>query len=525
MDTDDDSCSAGKTNGCPHGNVHNVHKQPVGERVSAQLHAMLTGDQDAVTQGPIATAVTISAAQPGEYKIEVSFAKDRSMLYMQGTRNCTVPQIDPESGLAMPMCCDVKTTSDFDVSADNVTWYTGTAPTVGHSPTTSAVSVSFLVHAPVKPTMVRYTANKQYPQCAVFSAEGLPALPFQMLITGETRTTGALLPSAAPSPKPNSCLAALSQRGCFGPPPSGEPTPECATCYQQDIAGFNKLGCSAEKVEMICSISQKTVPVTGLLCSGAKEAWVVAPDLRAGGRGGRPRIRFPLVSFAHGYTSYNSTAWMPQLIYSIAAAGYAVIASEAAGMDYCMQESIDQIRMLQWGTDNLDVVDKTAGTGLVGHSMGGGATVGSASNASAIATHGVKAAVAMHPATPLCGAPICHPKVPIVFLTGDADTTVLPDTVKAQYNFTSGVEKVFVENKGNTHIDATGWSYHGLGCGKCPVGSGAGEATCCSGPNNEDVYAVDWLDCKIKGLAEACARVTGCKEPGNTAVQCDHAAA
>lgn len=25
--TYDDSCAAGKTNGCPHGNVHNVHKQ------------------------------------------------------------------------------------------------------------------------------------------------------------------------------------------------------------------------------------------------------------------------------------------------------------------------------------------------------------------------------------------------------------------------------------------------------------------------------------------------------------------
>ena len=53
----------------------------------------------------------------------------------------------------------------------------------------------------------------------------------------------------------------------------------------------------------------------------------------------------------------------------------------------------------------------------------------------------------------------------------------------------------------------------------------AGEVNCCSGPNDEDVYAVDWLDCKIKGLPGACARVTGCKEPGNTAVQCDHVAA
>jgi hypothetical protein len=32
----------------------------------------------------------------------------------------------------------------------------------------------------------------------------------------------------------------------------------------------------------------------------------------------------------------------------------------------------------------------------------------------------------MHPAAPLCGEPICHPKVPIVFLTGNADTTAPP---------------------------------------------------------------------------------------------------
>ena len=97
--------------------------------------------------------------------------------------------------------------------------------------------------------------------------------------------------------------------------------------------------------------------------------------------------------------------------------------------------------------------------------------------------------------------------------------------VRAQYNATSGVEKVFVENKGNTHIDATGWSYQGLGCFSCPPGSGAGEQDCCSGPNREDVYAHDWLNCKLKADGAACGRVTGCDEPGNTATQCDHQAA
>ena len=59
---------------------------------------------------------------------------------------------------------------------------------------------------------------------------------------------------------------------------------------------------------------------------------------------------------------------------------------------------------------------------------------------------------------------------------------------------------------------------------RCPPGSGAGEQQCCSGPNNEDVYAHDWLNCKLKADEAACGRVTGCGEPGNTATQCDHQA-
>jgi len=56
------------------------------------------------------------------------------------------------------MCCEsLDTTSDFDVSADNATWFTGyklTVPAAGKS------AVRFRVRAPVRPTMVRYTANK-----------------------------------------------------------------------------------------------------------------------------------------------------------------------------------------------------------------------------------------------------------------------------------------------------------------------------------------------------------------------------
>ena len=72
--------------GWPSGNVHNVHKQPVGLRVSAQLHAMLTADTTAVTQGPSATGFTVTPMQAGEYKVQVAFAGGTGPLYLNGTR-------------------------------------------------------------------------------------------------------------------------------------------------------------------------------------------------------------------------------------------------------------------------------------------------------------------------------------------------------------------------------------------------------------------------------------------------------
>ena len=63
--------------------------------------------------------------------------------------------------------------------------------------------------------------------------------------------------------------------------------------------------------------------------------------------------------------------------------------------------------------------------------MGGGATIGSASNATAIADYDIRVAVAQHPA-PCTG---CNPKVPILYMTGDADTVVKPAGVLASYTF------------------------------------------------------------------------------------------
>lgn len=53
-------------------------------------------------------------------------------------------------------------------------------------------------------------------------------------------------------------------------------------------------------------------------------------------------------------------------------------------------------------------------------------------------------------------------------------------------------------------------------------GSAAEKFAARPGPNNEDIYAYDWLDCKLKNDAAACERVTSCNEPGISAAKCNY---
>lgn len=160
--TYDDSCAFNLTNGCPHGNVHNVHKQPIGARLALQVRRLYLKEQ-VVSEGPKVQNVTLQ----GDI-VTVTFAGGSPPFYLGKTHNCTD-------------CCGNVSVSDFDASEDGRVWVMGTHLEVTG---TDKQSVSFRIEGlepgvhPGVSLRVRYTAVNTYPQCALYNQEGLPALPF-----------------------------------------------------------------------------------------------------------------------------------------------------------------------------------------------------------------------------------------------------------------------------------------------------------------------------------------------------------
>merc|ERR1712039_262425 len=102
LPTYDLSCAMGRTDGCPHGNVHNVHKQPIGARLALQIRRMRLGE-DASWHGPRVSSATAVHKARTVYGIQIEFEGAKSV-HMGPTWNCTT-------------CCN-DSISDFDVSAD-----------------------------------------------------------------------------------------------------------------------------------------------------------------------------------------------------------------------------------------------------------------------------------------------------------------------------------------------------------------------------------------------------------------------
>jgi len=150
---------------CPFGSVHNLHKQEVGKRVAGQLARLMLGEE-LVTEGPAAQDVAASPTSQGDtgFAVTVRFAGGSTPFSILPTRNAT-QKCDGGAGAASE--------GDFDASHDGVTWVPGSGARLDGD--SSVVFDVELAHSE-PPAYVRYTAGSNFTQCALFNAEGLPAL-------------------------------------------------------------------------------------------------------------------------------------------------------------------------------------------------------------------------------------------------------------------------------------------------------------------------------------------------------------
>jgi len=260
----------------------------------------------------------------------------------------------------------------------------------------------------------------------------------------------------------------------------------------------------------------KTLNVTvgGYTCGEYKTAYLYLPDVSDWYV--RLHGKFPLLAFAHGFNNPGTEAWHSYdgLLKPLAAEGYIVIVSTSSNFPLeCPTEWRDQLRDLEWirASKFASKIDFTK-TGILGHSMGGGATYHLASNASAVKALSIGAAVMLHPQikSPLPVQPYISPLVPAFYGTGSADIVVSPESVKSAYDKdTTPAPKVFTEIDGADHNEPMvqpwgkgrwtpyviamfdchlkGWKHDDLNwhTGGCDKIYGSGSGSLCSGNDFE----------------------------------------
>jgi len=226
------------------------------------------------------------------------------------------------------------------------------------------------------------------------------------------------------------------------------------------------------------TVGHKDVRVGGYVCGESQNARVYFPETTD---------KVPVISFAHGYANPGAQAYngYHTMLEAIAAAGYVVIVSESASFPAeCPTEWKDQVRSLAWikTSDLADKIDYTKKTGVMGHSMGGGATHGVIASATLVKDYNIGAGF-MHSPQIYGGG---SAQVPAFYGTGSADFVIAPALVKAAYDKTVGVPKVFAEVSGATHQECK-----------------AGHA------NRLTPHNIAMFDCHLKGNKEQCAFIYG----------------
>jgi len=243
--------------------------------------------------------------------------------------------------------------------------------------------------------------------------------------------------------------------------------------------------CVVVSVSQAEDVVRTNVEMSGMLCGPDQGGIAVYPADSS--------RKYPVISYAHGLTLGGERlegAYI-KLWNLLASAGYVIIAPKAGAMNYCTDEYKDQLNALEWvrnSTELKDRIDFSMPAAIAGHSMGGLATILSASQAEKVKELNIGAAVAEHPSVHIGGCEGCKPIVPIMFTTGTKDFIVPPNIVRNEYKRTTNVTRAFVNFQGVGHGDCNG--------GKVMQGA----------------YVLDWLNCFIKKNSTAC-KLAQCNEP------------
>jgi hypothetical protein len=176
--------------------------------------------------------------------------------------------------------------------------------------------------------------------------------------------------------------------------------------------------------------------------------------------------KFPILSYAHGaagggwYTFEGYFALWRQ----IASHGFVVVATKSCSVG-CKGKGnkgwknfyLEQLKMFDWAKSmsegpspsHFGLIDFSLGKGIVGHSMGGQATVRSAAE-TYVKQYNIKAGVLHHPETDDGGAKM---DVPIAAFTGTADKTCPPAETHHIWDPDTVLPKTLYNRVGADHLE------------------------------------------------------------------------
>jgi len=242
------------------------------------------------------------------------------------------------------------------------------------------------------------------------------------------------------------------------------------------------------------ALMSRVYTVPNLKCGGEHEAWVVRPKQLT-----EQIDKYPVLVFMHGKGSGGAylAEMYTDIITTLAIEGYIVVALRTLGYDevsssgdlVCLDAGNDMLSVLEWAQSHKylgQLVDKTTGAGLLGHSMGAVLTALAATHERALQLN-VKAALSIHPHhfdqfNKLTFAPA----VPMYVVTSDLDS---------DFNRPEAYRLHEVSKRGGFLIDV----------------NGAEHTDICDGREKYEKQLYKTVfDCSIKGNNTACSLLWSC---------------